>query len=103
MSKDEDVSDDFLGELKDVGDLDNNNPANRNFAENDMDIPRSTHEDREMDNGPVTAPAKSYPKDLMNFDELCADVMKMHRDEDIIQVQEIRNMEVDYEFAWTGM
>ena len=103
MSKDEDVSDQFLGELKDVGNLDNNSPDNGNFAENDMDIARSTHHDREMENDPINVPADHHPKELMNLDELCADVMKMHRDEDITQVQETRNMEADYGFAWTGM
>lgn len=105
MSKDEDVSDDFLGELTEVvGNLDNNNsPDNRKFAENDMDILRSTHEDKEMDSDTVTVPAGNHSKELMNLDELCADLMKMHRDEDITQEQETRNMEADYEFAWTGM
>ena len=103
MSKDEDVSDQFLGELKDVGNYDNNSPAHDSFAQNNMDIPQSTHEDREMDNHPVTIPAGHHPQELMNLDELCADVMKMHRDEDITQVRETRNVEADYEFAWTGM
>ena len=97
------MSDQFLGELKDAGNLDNKSPDHGIFAKDQMDIPRSTHEDREIDKYPITVPAGNYPKELMNLDELCADVMKMHTDKDITKVQETRNMEADYEFAWTGM
>ena len=103
MSKDEDVSDQFFGELKDAGNLDNNSPDYGIFAKDQIDIPRSTHEDRDIDNHPVTVPAGNQNNELKNLDELCADVMKMHTDKDITQVQETRNMEADYEFAWTGM
>ena len=122
MKKEEDVSDEFLGELRDVaGSLDNNSPKNDrgHFAEKDMEIPRNAHEDREMTSVPsfgrleleidpgtestVTMTAGNHPKELMNLDELCADLMKMHKDEDFTRVQERRNVDTNYEFAWTGM
>ena len=122
MKMDEDVSDEFLGELRVVvDDLENNSPKNdsNHFAIMDMAIPRNAHEDREMTDVPgfgsseldtdpviqnaVAAPAAHRPEELMNLDELCADVMKMHKDEDFIQVQEKRNVNTIYEFAWTGM
>ena len=122
MKKEEDVSDQFLGELRDVvGNLNNNSPKNDrgHFAEKDTEIPRNAHEDREMtsvpgfgrselDIDPVTqtavpVPAGIHLKELMNLDELCADVMKMHKDEDFTKVQERCNVDTNYEFAWTGM
>ena len=120
MKKEEDVSDEFLGELRDVvEDLENNSPKNdgSHLAELDMEIPRNAHEDREMTGVPgfgsseldtdsvtlLAAPAANHPEDLMNLDELCADVMKMHKDEDFMHVQERRNVNTKYEFAWTGM
>ena len=90
----------------------------RSLAPRD-EIPRNAHEDREMtsvpgfgrselDIDPVTQTAVAVPagihlKELMNLDELCADVMKMHKDEDFTKVQERRNVDTNYEFAWTGM
>ena len=122
MKKEEDVSNDFLGELRDVvGNLDTNSPKNdgSHLAELDMEFPRNAHEDREMTGVPgfgrselnadpvtqnaVAAPAANHPEELMNLDELCADVMKMHKDWDFIPVQEKRNVNTKYEFAWTGM
>lgn len=122
MGKEEDVSDEFLGELTEVvGNLDNNSLKNDGgrFAELDMDFPRNAHEDREMtdvpgfarselDTDPVTqnavaAPAANHPAELMNLDELCADVMRMHKCQDFNSVQENRNINTNYEFAWTGM
>ena len=122
LKKEDDVSDEFLGELRDVaGNLDNNGPKNDrgHFAEKDMEIPRNAHEDREMTSVPgfgrleleidpvtenaVAVPAGNLPKELMKLDELCADLMKMHKDEDFTRVQERRNVDTNYEFAWTGM
>ena len=122
MKKEEDVSDDFLGGLRDVvGNLDNNSPKNdgSHFADLNMEFLQIAHEDREttgvpgfgtseLDTDPVNqntvaAPAANYPEQLMSLDELCADVMKMHKDEDSIPVQEKRNVNTNYEFAWTGM
>ena len=96
MEKEEDVSDEFLGELRDVvGNLDNNSPKNdrRHFTEQNMEIPPNTHEDREMTGvlgfgrsefhtDPVTqnavaAPAANHSEELMNLDKLCADVMQI--------------------------
>ena len=122
MTKDEDVNDEFLGELRGVvGNLDNNNPKNdrSHFTEQNMEIPPNAHKVREMNTAPgfgrsefhtdpvsqnaVAVPAANHPEELMKLDELCADVMKMHRDEGITQVQETGDMEAEYEFAWTGM
>ena len=106
MSKEEDLSEEFLGKLRGaVGDLDNNSPDHRNFAEQDMNIPQNTHKDRELANKghPVALPVGNQHTELMNLDELCADVMNMHRNDDITQVHERRDMDTDYEFSWTGM
>ena len=121
MKKEDDVSDEFLGELRDVvGNLDNSPKNDRGHsAEKDMEIPRNAHEDREMTGVPgfgrleleidpvtdnaVVMPAGNHSKELMNLDELCADLMKMHKNEDFTRVQERRKVDTNYEFAWTGM
>ena len=48
---------------------------------------------------PFAAPTEHHPEEFRNLDELCADVMKMHGNENVNLVQARR----DYEFSWTGM
>ena len=117
MSKEEDVSEEFLGQLKDVvGSSDRGTPANRHSAKHNMVIRQNKDQDidmtmttaafggAEMDiDSPIAVPAADHLKDAINLDELCADLMNMHGDGHTSLVQKRGNIDTDYEFAWTGM
>lgn len=120
MSQEEDVSDDFLAELRDVvGNLDNNLDGNGpeidgdTLVENPEDVSRGGHEDRDMDGDPdfgglemdidSAVPGRNHLEEFEDVNELCADVMRMHGDEAVSSVQAGDIMDIDYKFSWTGM
>ena len=51
--------------------------------------------------GPVVIPARNHSQ-FRHLNELCADIMQMHGNGGPLQAQE-QQMDVDYEFCWTGM
>lgn len=121
MGKDHDLSENFMTELQAIaGSSDSNlNVDCGNFADNDMNISGSAHQDRDMANDPgfdgfevdtnsmtedpVSLPRGNYPKEFGNLDELCTDVMKMHGDEQNTRVRARRSVDTEYEYSWTGI
>ena len=122
MTKNEDLSDDFLMELRDIaGHLDSNDSKieGDTLVENVLDISRSEDEDRDTggDRGlgglemkidsviedSLAVPASNHQRDFERLGELRADVMHLHGDGAISAVQVGHNMDIDYDFAWTGM
>ncbi|CAD6589678.1 MAG: hypothetical protein ASARMPRED_004166 [Alectoria sarmentosa] len=116
MSHEEDVSEDFLAELRDVvGILDGNGSKIDGDAlmENPEDVSRGGHEDRDRASDPdfgglemdidSAVPARNDLEEFEDVNELCADVMRMHGDEAVSSVQGGDIMDLDYKFSWTGM
>ena len=121
MSKDDGLSENFMMELQVIAGSSDSNPNIDcgTFAENDMNISESAHQDRDMANDPgfdgfevdtnlmtedpVSLPRGNYPKEFRNLDELCTDVMKMHGDEQNTRVRARRSVDTEYEYSWTGI
>lgn len=120
-TSEEPLSDAFFAELRDIAGMDSNDSKieSDTFVESVLDVSRSEKEDRDMtgDKGfggpdmdidsvmedPVAVPARDHQEEFGNLDELCADIMHMHGDKTISAVQAGHNMDIGYEFSWTGM
>ena len=122
MTQEEDLGDNFLAELRDIaGNLDESGPGigGDYSTGNTMNVSQNAYQlgdvarnsgfgGLEMDTSSViedsfAAPVMAHSEDFSNLDELCADVMHMHGDEGVRPVQMEEEMEIDYEFSWTGM
>ena len=116
------LSDDFLTELRDAaGSGDSNNPKTDGgiSAGYNKDLPGSALQDRDMADETgfdsleesssvaevsVVIPARNRSEEFRHLDELCADVMQMHGDNESSSARtEEQERDVDYEFCWTGM
>ncbi len=118
MTQEEDLDDNFLAELRDIaGSFDENGPGigGDDSAGNTMNVSQNAYQlgdvarnsdfsGSEMDTSSVIEDSfMPHSEDLSNLDELCADVMHMHGDEGVRPVQRDEDMEIGYEFSWTGM
>lgn len=124
MTQDEDVSDGFLAELKDIAsalDSDGRKLEGKTLVENVTNISPSESQGRDAAGGDLgfggpemgvdqpiedsvaSLPPRDHPKDIENLADLCADLMDMHGDKATRSVQAGHLRDIDYELAWTGM
>ena len=99
-------SEEFLAELRGMASpLDDNGPQMDGDGMGAQHLSSSgprIDPDASIDNG-LAVPSNGYSRELENVDELCSDVLRMHRNEDDDSGSAAEEMEIDYEFGWTGM
>lgn len=102
MIQEEDLSEDFLAELKDMADAVNvNSPG----IDGDEMIDNMVANGDEMDidtviEGGLSVPSSDSPKDLENIHQLCKDLLGMHGE---ANSSRLAAKELEYDFSWTGM
>ena len=122
-TKEEDLSDNFLAELRDMVCSESSRGPEMDgdtMAEDAMGVPKSDCQNMASNlpsNGPVfdttsnvvikdvgAGPSRDHPKLSKNLlHELCADVLRMHGDEASNIELAANDMEIEYEYSWTGI
>ena len=102
MTQEEDLSSDFLAELKDLADAVN---VNSPRIDGDEIIDNVVANGHEMDidmviEGGLGVPSSDSPKDLENIHQLCKDLLAMHGE---TNSSNPAAKELEYDFSWTGM
>ena len=102
MTQEEDLSDDFLAELKDMADAVNVNSP-RIHGDKMIDIMVANGHEMDLDmviEGGLGVPSSESPKDLENIHQLCKDLLGMHGE---ANTSKLAGKELEYDFSWTGM
>ena len=105
-TKEDDLSDTFMAELRDMAVNVNAGVPETNRQDEASNLAIDNPEKGGTDNvaeGDLAVLSRDPPEEFENVDELCADVMHMHGDQVMKSELVANKMEIEYEFGWTGM